>query len=237
MLKKLFLALVVASLSMVSTQALAQDQEAQEPDPSAQVGVRLLTHFHKKFANSDFGIGGWLIMPDLVRSGATPLFLIGPRYNGEGWWAEVMIGGLTKMDPNPVNAGYSDTDFVQSTRFQFTKKALGGAPLNIFGNLQFIDVGEKDDITDEGRMKTYTFLMVDYVLPNKVALIGVETENYFGLVDAEGEKYADIGFGPQVVLPFKDLNVIMSYQLHSHENHENMMWFRAMYNFGGLKSK
>ena len=81
---------VLATLFMgsVSTEAFAQDaedgtEEVAEPDPATQVHVRLLTHFHKKMSDSGWGVGGWIIMPDIVKMGTTPLFLVGPRYQKE----------------------------------------------------------------------------------------------------------------------------------------------------------
>ena len=255
MMKKILISLVALGLAISSPSAMADSHEesetgtgetetggaetgdaaAADEGPGTQVGVRLLTHFSKKFKDSDWGIGGWVIMPDVVRLGSSPLVLVGPRYNGGGWWVEVMAGGLTPVGLVEQPAGHSTTSFVQSTRFQFTPKAFGDSPINLFGNLQFVDIGGKND-ADESTMFTYTFLMVDYVLPNKVALLGLETENYFGLTNPQsGEKFNDLAFGPQVVLPFDGLNILMSYQIHTHENKENMIWFRAMYNFGGPK--
>lgn len=237
---------VLATLFMgsVSTEAFAQDaedgaEEVAEPDPATQVHVRLLTHFHKKMSDSGWGVGGWIIMPDIVKMGTTPLFLVGPRYQKNGAWVEVMAGGLVAPDLDPANAGYTKTKTVQSTRFQLSPKFFD-KPFNVFGNLQFIDIGGEHLATEQSTMLTYTFLMADYVLADGDALIGIETENYFGKIGTEmdGEEFAtfnDIAVGPQVVFPFKDLNIIMSYQLHLDENTENQMWVRAMYNYGPKK--
>ena len=90
---------------------------------------------------------------------------------------------------------------------------------------------------------TYTFLMAVYVIGGGDVLVGIETENYFGKLnpaEMDGDEIAtfnDIAFGPQVVFPFQDLNVIMSYQLHLDENTENQLWVRAMYNFGPKPAK
>ena len=155
---------VLATLFMgsVSTEAFAQDaedgtEEVAEPDPATQVHVRLLTHFHKKMSDSGWGVGGWIIMPDIVKMGTTPLFLVGPRYQKNGAWVEVMAGGLVAPDLDPANAGYTKTKTVQSTRFQLSPKFFD-KPFNVFGNLQFIDIGGEHLATEQSTMLTYTFL-------------------------------------------------------------------------------
>ena len=238
-------------MSLIALFALASYTPAAhanpEPDPETQVNVRLLTHFHKSFGDG-WGVGGWLIMPIIVPNGSapqlTPLFLIGPRYNGKGFWVEAMAGGLVAPDPaanNYPSLNYNKTKTVQSTRFQFTPKAIE-SPINIFGNLQFIDIGGEHPVTEQSTMVAYTFLMVDYVLPGKKALIGIETENYFGKVGSEldGDEFKtfnDIAIGPQVVFPFDGLNILLSYQKHVNEDIDDQIWIRAMHNFGGPKAK
>jgi hypothetical protein len=212
-----------------------------DPDPGTQVHVRLLTHFHKKMSDSGWGVGGWIIMPDIANLGTTPIFLVGPRYQAKGAWVEVMAGGLVVPDADPANAGFTKTKMIQSTRFQMSPKYFD-SPINVFGNLQFIDIGGSHPATEQSTMLTYTFVMADYVLGDGAALVGIETENYFGKIGAEmdGDELAtfnDIAVGPQLVLPFNDLNVIMSYQMHFNENTENQMWIRAMYNFGAIPKK
>lgn len=243
------LALIAAlSLTFFAPNAYAQDdggdddavEEPAEPDPSTQAHVKLLTHFSKTMSDSGWGVGGWIILPDIVKTGTTPLFIVGPRYKGKGYWVEVMGGGLIAPDADPVNAGYTKMKMIQSTRFQFTPKFFG-SPINVFGNLQFIDVGGEHLATEQSTMTTYTFLMADYVMPG-LFNVGVETENYFGKLGSEmdGDEFEtvnDIAVGPQIVFPFDGLNVIMSYQLHLDEDTENQMWIRAMYNFGAKKKK
>ena len=114
----------------------------------------------------------------------------------------------------------------------------------MFGTLQFVDIGQDNYDTGQSAMVTYQFLMVDYVLPGKKALIGIETENYFGKISGEMnddgtkfETFNDIGIGPQVVFPFDNLNIIMAYQKHFHDNVDDQIWIRAMHNFGGPKAK
>ena len=252
MWKHFFTLVMATALCLHAPNAFANEDpgsntqdDAEKPDPETQVNIRLLTHFHKKLDDQNWGVGGWLILPNIVPAGPapqlTPLFLIGPRYYGDGFWVEVMAGGLIAPDPKaPEGAYYNQTKVVQSTRFQVTPKALGN-PINIFGTLQFIDVGGEHPVTEQSSMVTYQFLMVDYVLPGKKALIGVETENYFGKIGSkmegdELETFNDIGIGPQVVFPFDNLNIIMAYQKHFHDDVDDQIWIRAMHNFGGPKA-
>ena len=53
----------------------------------------------------------------------------------------------------------------------------------------------------------------------------------------ELETFNDIGIGPQVVFPFNNLNIIMAYQMHSHDDVDDQIWIRAMHNFGGPKGQ
>jgi len=201
---------------------LSVSPEARAEDPV--YGVRLLTHYKKSLTKSGLGVGGWLILPNIAANANNPLFLVGPSYSGKGYWAEAMVG--YRVDPSEEGIPGGDIAMVNSNRFQLTPKFFG-KPVNVWGNLQFIGLN-KDDVIP------YLFLMVDYVLPDKRALIGLETENYFNLPGAEGT-IDDTAFGPQLVLPFDGLNMIMAYQLHTHDAIPNQVWVRAMYNFGGPK--
>ena len=182
-------------------------------------GVRLLNHTNKTVSESGVGIATWLIVPNVVANPNQQLFLAGPSYTGKGYWVEVMFG--------PRIDAVDSVAWVNSNRFQLTPK-FWGKPINVWGNLQFLD------ITNPDTMIPYTFLMVDYVLPEKKALIGIESENFYGLPPGGEETFNDISVGPQVVLPYKGLNVIMAYQFHTHENVSDQFWVRAMHHFGGF---
>ena len=210
--------ILIALLSL----GLFAPSQAQAADES--YGVRLLTHFNKPLTESGFGVGGWLIVPNMVANASQPLFIIGPSYKGKGWWAEFMVGYRIDKD---ADTGATSPAFIQSNRFQLTPKFFKkriGHPINVWGNLQFIEA--------KNWIFPYLFLMVDYAVGGKV-LVGVETENYFkpdALPDKLGE--TDISVGPQIVFPFGGLNIITAYQFHIHENQSNQVWVRAMYNFG-----
>ena len=96
-------------------------------------------------------------------------------------------------------------------------------PLNLWGNFQLINVGDSEN------MITYGFLMADYLI-KPFGLVGIETENYFNR-GPEGAKDNFLAVGPQVVVPYKGLNVIMAYQFHLHENEDDQIWVRTMFNF------
>jgi len=206
------MARILAFLFSLSLLAFSPEAKA---DPI--YGVRLLTHVHKPLTEQGLGIGGWLILPNLPATAQQPIALIGPRYDGDGWWLEVMAGA--RVDPNPAGGPSISAALVSSNRFQLTPKFFG-KPVNVWGNLQFIDL--------TGDLIPYLFLMGDYVLPEGKALIGVETENYFNLPSGIN----DIAVGPQVVLPFGGVNIITAFQFHLDENVPNQVWVRAMYDFG-----
>ena len=74
---KRFLTLAMGlALSLQAPDAFAQDDsaddgsaaeaQADKPDPETQVNIRLLTHFHKKLGDKNWGVGGWLILPNIV---------------------------------------------------------------------------------------------------------------------------------------------------------------------------
>ena len=199
-----------------------------QADPT--YSVRLLTHFGKKFNDSGLGIGGWLIIPDVTTNPSMPLFLIGPRYQGDGYWVEAMAGPKINKSILAADANADPIAWVQSTRFQLTP-GLFKKPINVFGNLQFID------ITNSGNTVPYFFLASGYVLPGQAAVIGLESENYFRLPPGGDEQFNDISVGPHIALPFKGVNIIMAYQFHIHENVEDQVWVRAMYNFPGPLAK
>jgi hypothetical protein len=188
-------------------------------------GLRLLTHFHKNIYENGIGVAGWVIIPDVTSNPAMPIFLIGPKYQGKGYWVELMAGPRINKSVLAANPDADPVAWVQSTRFQVTPEAIG-QPVNIWGNLQFIDLTGENTIP-------YLFLMADYILPQKVALVGIETENYFNAPYLNGEH--DIGIGPQLIIPFKGLNIIAAYQFHLHENANDQIWFRAMYDFPSPK--
>jgi len=217
MLRQIFICFL---LSILPTVAQAE----------ATYHVRLLTHFGKKINDSGLGVGGWLIIPDVTVNPAMPIFLVGPRYQGDGYWVEVMAGPKINKAVLAADPDADPIAWVQSTRFQITPKALK-KPINVFGNVQFIDV------LNSGNVVPYLFCATGYVLPKKAAVIGLETENYLQIPPGADEQFNDLSLGPHVALPFKGVNIIMSYQFHFHENVEDQVWVRAMYNFPGPLAK
>ena len=175
--------------------------------------IRLLSHFNKKIADKDIGIAGWVITPNAVANANAKLAIVGPSLYRNGASFEMMFGGL-----------FADTATfvpVMSNRFHLSPKYWKG-PYNIWGNIQFIN------FTDFDNMVSYAFVMADYKVSD-IALVGIETENYFNT--GADDKFNDTSIGPQVVIPYNGVNLIMSYQLHLHENVGDQVWVRAMYHF------
>ncbi len=207
--------------------AFAQDNgtaAAQEQDTSeSHHGVRLQTHFHKPLLDSGWGVGGWVALPDIIGQSTSTLFLIGPNYAGEGWWVEGLMGGIMPAG-DPITHPW-----VLSGRFEFTPVAIN-APVRIWGNIQLIDL-MGDAIVP------YTMFMVDYVVADGKVLLGLETENSFNRPAAEDSNanasITDASIGPQIVFPFKGLNVTAAYQIHFHESVANQYWLRVTYTFSG----
>ena len=187
--------------------------------------IRVLSHFGKNVKNN-FGVSGWLIQPNVVEDPNKHIFIIGPSWDDGKAWVEVMGGGLFNRTTDEDNNLVTKLVPVFSTRFQMTPKFWMEkikVPLNVWGNFQLINVGDNDN------MITYAFLMTNYLI-KPFGLVGVETENYFNRGPADG-KDNFLAVGPQVVIPYKGLNVIMAYQFHLHENEDDQVWVRTMFNF------
>lgn len=217
MQKFLGLAIFMAVFGSVAN---AQD-EASADDPDHK--VRLQTHFHKPLLDSGVGVGGWVVLPDVIGMSTSTLFLIGPRYDGDGWWVEGLAGGIMTAG-DPISHPWS-----LSGRFEFTPTALD-APLRLWGNLQL------DDLMGD-RIQPYVVLMVDYALMDEQIFLGLESENRLNWVDPMATGNAadpinDFSFGPHLMLPFGGLTVTPSLQFHPTDGVRNQFWLRVMYDFG-----
>ena len=224
MMKMLVVALGLIGLS---APVLAQDTAPDDQEGSDHK-VRFQTHFHKPLIDGGLGVGGWVVLPDVIGMSTSTLFLIGPRYEGDGWWVEGLAGGMMTAG-DPVSHPW-----VLSGRFEFTPDALD-APIRVWGNLQLNDVMG-------GAFQPYTLLMVDYALMDGKILLGVETENYINMAvpspNGEDSKKTinDFSVGPQLVLPFGGLSITSSLQFHPEETIRNQFWLRVMYDFGPVGS-
>jgi hypothetical protein len=198
------ISLFLLSLFLLSKPTLAAD---------TTYNIRLLSHFNKKVGDKDIGIAGWVITPNAVANSNAKLAIVGPSIYRDGYSIEMMFGGL-----------FADTTTfvpVMSNRFHFSPK-FWKAPYNLWGNLQFVNIADFDN------MVSYAFVMADYKVKD-IALVGIETENYFNA--GADEKFNDTSIGPQVVIPYNGVNLIAAYQIHFHENVGDQVWIRAMYHF------
>ncbi|MBU0963818.1 hypothetical protein KKC06_02135 [Patescibacteria group bacterium] len=125
----------------------------------------------------------------------------GPKYCGNNWWIEFNAGAFIKE-----NKGEGMIDI----RFSYDKKD----PVHIWSNIEYFMDSQN----------WYTYLDANYRL-GQICLLGAETENmhFKDAVD-------DYGYGPRLVLPFKDGQFVLigSYQFHSGPN---QIWARAVLNF------
>ncbi|KKQ27503.1 MAG: hypothetical protein US42_C0008G0014 [Candidatus Magasanikbacteria bacterium GW2011_GWC2_37_14] len=172
--------------------------------------TRLLIHGQKTVGESQFGVAGWVIAPN-VTSSSTWVNLVGPCYDGEGWGVE-LLGGMVVAD--------GKGKLLLDTRLEFTPK-LWGVPVYSWHNFQWVMTGE----TGTG----YWYSQVDWVMPLGLGLLGVETENTF---NSQGNDYS---VAPHLALPLGDhLALVFAPQFHFNQVRDYtgfQFWFRAVVNF------
>ena len=214
---------ILLGLMIASAPAIGAPEPADQQD-GADHKVRLQTHFHKPLTDGGVGVGGWVVLPDIIGQYTSTLFLIGPRYEGDGWWIEGLAGGLMTAG-DPVSHPW-----VLSGRFEFMPSALN-APIRIWGNLQLNDV-------TGGEFQPEALLIVDYALLDEKIFLGVETDNRInmpvssGVADGTEHTVNDFSVGPQMMLPFGGLTITTSLQFHPESSIRNQYWLRVMYDFG-----
>ena len=193
------------------------------PNEGADHSVRFQTHFHQPLLENGLGMAGWVVLPDVIKLSTSTLFLIGPRYDGQGWWLEGMAGGLmTPGDP-------TSHPWVLSGRFEFSPRALN-APLRLWANLQLNDV-------TGGTFQPYALVALNVALLEEKIFLGIESENYLNkpMDDASTQPINDFSVGPQLMLPFGGLQVTTALQIHPHEAVRDQYWLRVMYDFGPIE--
>ena len=215
---------VISLFFLLASSSLMAAESETKTSEGADHKVRLQTHFHKPLTDTGWGVGGWVVLPDLIGQTTSTLFLIGPRYEGDGWWMEGLAGGLmTPVDPvaHP---------WVLSGRFEFMPSALNG-PFRIWGNIQL------NDVTGEAFQPSALF-MFDYALMDEKIFLGIETENHINVPvvawngEITGKTINDFSIGPQMMLPFGGLTITTAFQFHPEESVRHQYWLRVMYDFG-----
>lgn len=170
--------------------------------------VRLLLHGTSQ-TDSTFGVSGWVIAPNVTNAPDKWLAVIGPRYNGSGWWLEVMGGTVVQQG--------------KSTPLIDVRANLGKVgPFTAWTNVEWID------FTKGSGSAAYLYFEID--LPQiDVPLIGsvlagLETENLF-----EFSGNDDVSAGIHLKTPLGKMVVVTAYQLHFAG--ENQLWTRVVIDF------
>lgn len=162
---------------------------------------RLLLHGTKEVGNSNLGLATWVVCPNVSSNPQKWFAVVGPRYNGDNFWIEVMGGFFTEKG---VSTPLLDIR-VNSTHEEFSR----------FVNLQWINPGKFNSF--------YLFSDINYRLPWDIGSIGIETEDNFG------SSGTTLSMGPHLVMPFNKLTIVMAYQFH--DPGSNQVWCRAIFNF------
>lgn len=167
--------------------------------------IRLLLHGKKQVGKAGFGISGWVVAPNITNAPDKWVSVIGPRYDGNGWWLESMAGTV-------VQQGTS------TPLFDFRTSLSKFSPFTAWSNIQWID------FTKGTNSSFYGYLQLDYTLSGGIALVGLETEN---VLFREGKDMLSVG--PHIIVPFNYMVIAMVYQFHKDE--DNQFWTRMVVNF------
>ena len=211
--------LVSISLALLGTVAHGAD-----PIDGEDHKVRFQTHFHKPFHANGLGIGGWVVLPDVIGESTTTWFLIGPRIEGAGWWLEGLAGGIMTAG-DPISHPWS-----LSGRFEVMPEAMA-APVRVWGNVQL------NDLMGDG-LQPYVVVMVDRALFDEQLFVGLESENRLNWRNSNpvgggpAEQINDFSLGPHFMLPFGGLRITSSLQFHFDETVRDQYWLRVQYDFG-----
>jgi len=184
---------------LIQTMGYPSIAYAEKPKAHLQLSI----HAKKtNIQNTIFGFASVIESPKISKNPDVWIALIGPRLDGHGWYLEAMSGAI-------INHGIGIP--ILDIRFELNPKMIK-IPLYIWGNPRVI-LGEDSNTF-------YGFLQINYVLPYKIAFIGIETEN---LIQSN---IKDCSVGPQLVIPLKHMHLVTSYQFHTLE--KNQFWFRAL---------
>lgn len=155
---------------------------AQNPDPN----FRILIHStSNNFEDSNFGIAGWAIVPNVAKAPSNWVGIAGIKYSKQNFWIELMGGAA-------ING--SNIDELVDVRVSATHLK----PITLWSNIQWI----------EGKA-LYVYFQCDHWIENIFAL-GLETEN---LVFRNGEKDM-FSYGPHIIIPINKMTLVGVYQFH-----------------------
>jgi len=192
------------SLLFVVLSLIAHETKADD------FNTRILLHDQHTVAESNFGVAGWVIAPNITSSASTWLTIAGPRYDGKGWNVE-LLGGTVISD--------GEGKFLLDTRLELTPK-FGDVPIYSWHNLQWINTG--------GSGTVYWYSQVDWVIPLGLGLLGIETENTF---NTSNDNWS---IAPHIALPLGNhITVVVAPQVHFNgdaEYAEFQFWTRLVLN-------
>ncbi len=165
----------------------------------------VLVHVTQKPREGQAGFAVWVIMPNLVHRWEKQLVVFGPRFEGEGWWIEPMVG--TFLDPgadSPVRPLVDIRGNLKSGRW------------SAFSILQVV--------RPEGGPDIAPYLEVNYNLTQKV-LVGLETDNEF----LPGPD--TVSLGAHVGVAADDHLFVMA-AFQKHRFGDDQFWIRLVWSVG-----
>lgn len=161
------------------------------PAKADEFNTRLLVHGQHAVDESNWGVVGWVIAPNITSSPSTWLTIAGPYYGGKGWNMELMVGAV-------ISDGQGK--FLLDTRMELVPDLLG-VPMYTWHNFQWINTGDSGTI--------YWYSQLDWTVPLGLGLLGVETENTF---NADGTNWS---IAPHIALPLGDhITMVTAPQVH-----------------------
>ncbi len=191
---------IVAAISVVMGAAAP----AAAADPPSH--FRLLLHGFADVPDAHgFGLGGWVVAPDVSTAPGKWLGIVGPRYAQPTWNIELM-GGAYVSDLEGTS--------VVDSRAELT--AL--MPFYAWANVEYID------LFAGARSQFYAYAQADFAVARRgatLALVGVETE------DLWGGGIDDVSVGPHLFVPLGPLVLQVAYQRH--HGAPDALWLRALF--------
>jgi len=202
MRRSLLAVLAVLGIGFLFTTATASAQTSNH--------IRLLFHGTTHADSTGFGMGGWVIAPNITSSPDKWFAVTGPRYNGSGGrWLEVMGGAIVQKG--------------ESTPLIDVRANLGrvGPLTACWTNVQWIDPAEGSGSA------AYLYFEVDVPVPIVGGVFGLETENLFKFSGKD-----DVSAGIHLKTLLGSMIIVTAFQLHFfEEKKKSQLWTRAIINF------